>query len=129
MTTTQKIYKDFNNHLNEYIQTNGIQTPLEVKQLAKIFAIQSRNGEYDLTARKRYCTLFLTYCWKNNIEFPFEGLPVSWGHDILDVCFYDPDGGFTGDIDLQKLIKASKKRNVKKIRELCETRHNRRDIV
>jgi hypothetical protein len=128
MTTTQKIYKDFNNHLNEYIQINGIQTPLEVKQLAKIFAIQSRNGEYDLTARKRYCTLFLTYCWKNNIELPFEGLPEGWGDGIY-VCFHDPDSEFTDDIHLQKLIRDANKRQVKKIDELCESMHDRRHTI
>ena len=88
--------------------------------MAKDFSIQSRNGVYDLTAKKRYCSLFLTYCFQNNIEVPFEGLPEGWG-DGMDVCIHDPDSEFTGDIHLQKLIRDSKKRNGKKVREICES--------
>ena len=112
MTTRQGLYNRFIVHLNTYIQTNGPQTPLEVKQVAKDYCIQSRGGVYDLTARTRYCCLFLTYCWQNNIDVPFEGLPAGWG-DGMDVCLYDPDSEFTDDIHLQKLIKAAKKRNDK----------------
>jgi hypothetical protein len=118
MATYKKRQTDFDNHLNQYIQTNGIQTPLQVKQLAKDFAIQSRNGLYDLTARKRYCSLFITYCFKNNIQFPFEGLPEGWTNN--GVCFYDPDSEFTDDIRIQRLIRDANKRIDKIVEELCK---------
>ena len=128
MATYKRRQTDFDNHLNQYIQTNGIQTPLQVKQLAKDFAIQSRNGVYDLTARKRYCSLFITYCFKNNIQFPFEGLPEGWG-DGIHVCWHDPDSEFTDNIHLQKLITTSNKRHIKKIREICQSIQDRRAMI
>ena len=117
MSGYTRIVKDFKSHLEEYITANGPQTPLQVKQLAKDFAIQSRNGVYDLTARKRYCTLFMTYCMQNNIEIPFEGLPAGWGHAGMNICFHDPDSEFTEDERVQKLIRAADNRYLKKLEE------------
>jgi hypothetical protein len=105
----------FKSYLEEYVKENGIQTPLQVKQLAKNLAIQSRNGVYDLTARKRYCSLFISYCWQNNIEIPFEGLPAGWA-DGIHVCWHDPDSEFTDDAHVQKLIGAADKRYLKKLK-------------
>jgi hypothetical protein len=120
MSDYVSIVKKFKPYIEEYIQKNGAQTPLQVKQLAKDYAIQSRNGVYDLTARKRYCTLFMNYCLGNNIEIPFEGLPAGWGHigDAgMNICFHDPDSEFTDDERVQKLIKAADKRFLKKMEE------------
>lgn len=120
MSGYTRIVKDFKSHLEEYITANGPQTPLHVKQLAKDFAIQSRNGVYDLTARKRYCTLFMTYCMQNNIRVPFEGLAAGWGHvgDAgMNICLHDPDSEFTDDERVQRLIRAAEKRYLKKREE------------
>jgi hypothetical protein len=120
MTSRQRLYNVFIDHLTAYIQTHGPQTILEIKQLAKDYSVQSMNGVYDLTARRRYCSLFLTYCFQNNVDVPFEGLPAGWG-DGTDVCIHDPDNEFTDDINLQKLIKAAKNRNDKKIKNICDS--------
>ena len=110
----------FKTFLEEYVTANGAQTPLQVKQLAKNFCIQSRNGVYDLTARKRYCCLFISYCIKNHIDMPFEGLPVGWGTGISRCVFHDPDSEFTDDERVQRLIRAAEKRDDKKLKGFQE---------
>ena len=90
MTTRQRLYDGFIDHLNAYIQTHGPQNILEIKQLAKNYCIQGR-GEYDLTCRKRYFSVFRCYCIvKNNAQFP-EG----W--DTLENTPYDPDNEYVND--------------------------------
>ena len=101
MTTYRKLYDLFVTHLNGYVQANGPQNLLQIKQIAKNYAIQSRDGEYDITARKRYTCLFFTYCFKNNIQQ--EAMPEGWG--IVEVNVYDPDNEFPEDPHIQRLTR------------------------
>jgi hypothetical protein len=104
--TYRKLNDRFNIYLNDYIQTNGVQTTDQVRVIAKNYAIQQRNGEYDLTAKNYYCSLFISYLWKNNIEL--EG----WSRGLN---IYDPDNEFPDDIRLQRLREASDKRRTSSI--------------
>ena len=122
MTTYRKLYDLFVNHLNGYVQANGPQNLLQIKQIAKNYAIQSRNGEYDITARKRYCSLFFTYCFKNNI--PQEAMPEGWG--LGEVIEYDPDNEFPEDVHIQKLIR-NKEKNIRRVVEEMERYVNERE--
>jgi hypothetical protein len=90
-----KLRRKFNIYLNDYIQINGIQTVLQIRQLTKNYAIEAREGRYDLTAKKYYCSLFTGYLLLNNIPFP-EG----WTNDQ-----YDPDNEFINDPNIQRLRK------------------------
>jgi hypothetical protein len=101
MTTYRKLYDLFITHLNGYVQANGPQNLLQIKQIAKDYAIQSRNGEYDITARKRYCSLFYSYCWQNNIQE--EAMPEGWR--LGQVNMYDPDNEFPEDPHIQRLTR------------------------
>ena len=102
MTTYRRRYDSFVTPLNAYVQANGPQNLLQIKQIAKDYAIQSRNGQYDITARKRYCSLFYSYCWQNNI--PQEAMPEGW-RDCELVNHYDPDNEFPEDPHIQRLTR------------------------
>jgi hypothetical protein len=124
MTTYRKLYDLFVTHLNGYVQENGPQNLLQIKQIAKNYAIQSRNGQYDITARKRYCSLFYSYCWQNNI--PQEAMPEGWRECEL-VNHYDPDNEFPEDPHIQRLTRNNEKKNRVMLRELFEYMRNRRE--
>ena len=100
-----KLRDKYNSFLNNYIQTNGIQTTEQIRTLTRNYAIQERGGRYDLTAKKYYCSLFTGYLLLNQIQFP-EG----WENDP-----YDPDNEFTEDTNVQRLKKAWEKRVEKKV--------------
>lgn len=123
MTTYTRLYKEFYTHLNEYIQANGPQNILQVKQIAKNYAIQSRQGRYDVTARKRYCSFFISYCWKNNI--PTAEMPEGW--DIPNVNFYDPDNEFPNDPHVRKLMRNDDKRRLSRMREMEQYMQQRQE--
>lgn len=95
MRAAEKIYKEFYTYLINYIQLNGEQTLLQIKDLAKQYCINSRNGLYDITARKRYFYLFVNYCMKNDIRFP--------GWDFMTTSHYDPDNEFPNDPQVIRL--------------------------
>ena len=116
MTTYTRLYKEFDTHLNEYIQTNGPQNILQVKQIAKNYAIQSREGRYDVIARRRYYSLFMTYHMRNNI--PEEEMPEGWRN--METNIYDPDHEFPNDPHVQKLTRNEEKRSRLRIREFEE---------
>jgi len=78
--------------MNEYIENNGNPSFTEIKQLAKQFAIDSRNGVYDITARKRYVCIFRTYCWRKRDEIE---LPDDFY--LIEESIYDPDNEFPND--------------------------------
>jgi hypothetical protein len=122
MVSTKELYNGFINHLNTYIEQHGVQNILEIKQLAKNYCIQSRNGVYDLTAKNRYCTVFLTYCAKSHIEFP-EG----W--DIMVLNRYDPDNDSPDDQHLIKLKEKDDARRLQRVRQYINYRRERGEIV
>lgn len=122
MTTYRKLYDLFVTHLNGYVQANGPQDLLQIKQIAKNYAIQSRDGEYDITARKRYTCLFFTYCLKNHI--PYEEMPEGW--TLGEVIEYDPDNEFPEDPHIQKLIR-NKEKNIRRMVEEMERFVNERE--
>jgi len=122
MATYRRRYDLFVNHLNGYVQANGPQNLLQIKQIAKNYAIQSRNGEYDITARKRYCSLFYSYCWQNNI--PQEAMPEGWR--LGEVIEYDPDNEFPEDVHIQKSIR-NKEKNIRRVVEELGTIINERE--
>jgi hypothetical protein len=122
MTTYRRRYDLFVTHLNGYVQANGPQNLLQIKQIAKNYAIQSRNGEYDITARKRYTCLFFTYCLKHNI--PYEEMPEGWR--LGEVIEYDPDNEFPEDVHIQKLIR-NKEKNIRRVVEEMERYVNERE--
>jgi hypothetical protein len=95
MRASEKIYKEFITHLTDYIQLNGEQTVPQIKDLAKEYCINSRNGLYDITARKRYYYLFINYLYKNNLQFP--------GWDIMTTSHYDPDNELPNDPQVIRL--------------------------
>jgi len=123
MTTYTRLYKEFDTHLNEYIQANGAQTILQVKQIAKNYAIQSREGRYDVTARKRYCSFFMRYCWNNNIRT--AEMPEGW--TITTVNFYDPDNEFPNDPHVRKLMRNDDKRRILRMREFEDYMRQRQE--
>jgi hypothetical protein len=90
MPTVKRLYNQFIRHLTEYIQLNGDQTLLQIKGLAKQYCIQSRNGVYDITARKRYFYLFMNYLLRNNL-----GVVEGWGGEVNSP--YDPDNELPND--------------------------------
>ena len=93
-----KMYEHFNIYLTNYIEGHGQQTLLQIKDIAKQYAIARRNGEYDLTARRWYSSIFISYCWKNNIV-----VPNGFGSNR-----YDPDNEFPND---PRIIKLTQKYN------------------
>jgi len=95
MRAAEKIYKEFHTYLTNYIQTNGNQTLAQIKELAKNYCIQSRNGAYDIIARKRYYYLFINYLDKNRLQFP--------GWDIYFTSHYDPDNEMPNDPQVIRL--------------------------
>ena len=95
MPSGKRLYKQFITHLTDYIQVNGHPTLPQIKDLAKEYCINSRNGVYDITARKRYYYIFVNYCMKNNLEFP--------GWDIMFTSPYDPDNEFPNDPQVIRL--------------------------
>ena len=103
-----KLRNKYNLYLTQYIQTNGQQTIEQIRTLTRNYAIQERDGRYDLIAKKYYCSLFTGYLLLNNVPFP-EG----WSNDQ-----YDPDNEFTGDINIQILRNKWEKRVEKKSLEL-----------
>jgi hypothetical protein len=113
MTTYDNLCKQFDTHLNEYIQANGPQNILQVKQIAKNYAIQSRQGRYDITARKRYYCLFMTYHMRNNI--PEEEMPEGWRN--METNIYDPDNEFPNDPHIQKLTRNEERRSRLRLRQ------------
>lgn len=103
MTTYRILITGFERYLTEYIQQHGEQTVMQIKELAKQYSITSRNGAYDITARKRYHTIFMTYCMKNNLQEPEE-----W--NIIGHSVYDPDNEFPNDPDVLRLKRMEKQR-------------------
>jgi len=110
MTTRQRLYNRFIDHLNAYIQTHGPQNILEIKQLAKNYCIQGR-GEYDLTCRKRYYYIFMDYCILNN------GAQFPEGWDTLENTPYDPDNEYVNDPRIIKLKKKDEERQNNLLRD------------
>ena len=102
MPSGKILYTQFNTYLTNYIQLNGEQTVLQIKELAKNYCIQSRNGLYDIIARKRYYYLFMNYLHHNNLEFP--------GWDIFFTSPYDPDNEFPND---PQVIRLNRKEDMK----------------
>jgi len=96
MRAAEKIYNQFITHLTDYIQLNGEQTLPQIKDLAKEYCINSRNGFYDITARKRYFYLFMNYLLLNNL-----GVVEGWGGVVNSP--YDPDNEFPNDLQVIKL--------------------------
>jgi hypothetical protein len=109
-----KLRDKYNIYLNEYIIANGTQTVDQIRLLTRDYAIQARQGRYDLTAKKYYCSLFTGYLALNNIVFP-EG----WHNDP-----YDPDNEFTNDPDVQRLRKRWEKRVDAKINVIMNNVQN-----
>lgn len=108
MTTYLILVKRFERFMNEYIEHNGNPQFAQIKQLAKQFAIDSRNGIYDITARKRYVCIFRTYCFRKSdtIELPDDFY-------LIEESMYDPDNEFPND----PAVIRGKRREEKKIRE------------
>lgn len=95
MPSGKILYNQFITHLTDYIELNGEQTLPQIKDLAKEYCINSRNGLYDITARKRYYYLFNNYLYKNNLQFP--------GWDIMFTSHYDPDNELPNDPQVIRL--------------------------
>ena len=95
MPSGKILYNQFITYLTDYIQLNGDQTLPQIKDLAKEYCINSRNGIYDITARKRYFYLFMNYLYKNNLQFP--------GWDIMFTSHYDPDNELLNDRQVIRL--------------------------
>ena len=117
MTSFKKMYETFDTRVKEYIQANGPQNILQIKQIAKNYAIESREGRYDITARKRYYGLFMTYHMRNNT--PEEEMPEGW-RNIIEMNIYDPDNEFPNDPHVRKLTRNEEKRSMLRIRGIQE---------
>ena len=107
-----KFIQGFNAYLRGRIISDQIhdeQLILQVRGLAKTYAIESR-GAYDLTARKRYATIF-------NSWLVFGTDPVLVDHYIIR-NYYDPDSEFTNDPHIQNLVRKNETRINKTIQEL-----------
>ena len=106
MPTYRRLLADFMTNLTEYIQQHGDQTILQIKQLAKQYAIHSRNGVYDITARNRYYVIYTNYWLNTN-----NTLPPEW--DTNTHSAYDPDDEFPNDPHVIRL----KRKEQGKLRE------------
>ena len=110
----QTLIEGFNIYLTEYINEHGVQTILQIKDLAKQYAINRRNGRYDLTTKNYYVGIIVTYCNNNNIE-----KPNGFGDNI-----YDPDNEFPDDPEIQRLTDASEKRSEKRMKDFARELRN-----
>ena len=108
--TYANISKRFDIYMANYIQINGDQPMIQIKQLAKQFAIDSRNGVYDICARKRYECIFRTYSFKYNIQLPDDWL-------ALNHSAYDPDNEFPNNLDV---IRGKRREEKKEYAMICE---------
>jgi hypothetical protein len=123
MTSFEKLYETFDTRVKEYIQANGPQTILQIKQIAKNYAIESREGRYDITARKRYYRLYMSYHFRNNM--PAGQFPEGWG--TAETNIYDPDNEFPNDPHVRKLTRNEEKRSMLRIREFEEYMRQREE--
>lgn len=100
--TFLKLYKAFDKYLTKYISINGCQSLSDVKRIAKQYAIESRGGNYDLTARNRYFYIFVNFCYRNDQEL------LDW--DLIYTSHYDPDNEYADDPRIIKLKQREQKR-------------------
>jgi len=99
MPTYLKLKKDFNIYLEEYKKQNGDQTILQIRQIAKQYAIDISDGIYSIIARKRYTSIFNSYIALNNLDMNY-----------FITNKYDPDSEFTNDPDVLRLVNNARKR-------------------
>ena len=103
--TSMAKYKEFEKYLEQYEAVHGVQDVNGIRILARTFA-----GRYSPLDNKAvqplYSCLFMTACNKRNIPIP---------DDFNENNFYDPDGLYPDDTDIQRKMR----RNELKIQRFC----------
>jgi hypothetical protein len=115
MSISQKTWKEFQDYIKEYEQTNGIQDIEGIRRLARIFAI-SKSPQDHKNAQPIYYQLFASICYLRNTNPDVNPLPADFNFDN----HYDPDGLYPDDKDIEKKLKAFNKRVNKATLELIK---------
>jgi hypothetical protein len=100
---SQKTWKEFQEYIKQYEDSNGTQDTSGLRRLARIFAA-TKSPLDDKKAQPIYYRLFLSIFYLKNPE-NFE-LPADFNRDN----HYDPDGLYPDDEDIKKKLKAFNKR-------------------
>jgi hypothetical protein len=116
MSISQKTWKEFQDYIKEYEQTNGIQDIEGIRRLARIFAI-SKSPEDHKNAQPIYYQLFVSICHLRNTNPDVDPLPANFNFDN----HYDPDGLYPDDKDIQNKLKRDNLSIMKHVLELIQT--------
>ena len=100
-------YNAFDNHVKEYEALHGVQDVNGIRALARAFA-----GTYlpldHKASQSLYGCLFMTICYKRTIPIPA---------DFNEDNFYDPDGLYPDDKDIQKKLRREEVQHQKRLLE------------
>jgi hypothetical protein len=105
MSVSQKTWKEFQEYIKEYEQTNGIQDIEGIRRLARMFAV-FKSPDNNKKAQPIYYRLFVSICHRRNTDPDVNPLPANFNDDNP----YDPDGLYPDDKDIEKKLKASNRR-------------------
>ena len=115
MSVSQKTWKEFQEYIKEYEQTNGIQDIEGIRRLARMFAV-FKSPDNHKKAQPIYHILFVSICHRRNTDPDVNPLPADFNDDNP----YDPDGLYPDDKDIEKKLKASNRRVNKASLELIK---------
>jgi hypothetical protein len=76
----------------------GAQGIDDIRRLAKEFSLARRNNVNDLICRKYYSCIYITYCFRNNIDGPEDFLRNP----------HDPDSELSDDPVTKRAIKRNR---------------------
>jgi hypothetical protein len=97
---SQKVWKEFQDYIKQYEQTNGVQDIESIRRLARGFAGTKSPNDVK-KAEPIYYTLFMSICYLRNTDPNVDPLPDDFNYDN----HYDPDGLYPGDKDIEKKLK------------------------
>jgi len=118
---SQKTWKEFQEYIKQYEETNGVQTMDGLRRLARIFAA-TKSPLDDKKAQPIYYRLFLSIFYLRN-DLNVNELPADFNRDN----HYDPDGLYPDDNDIKKKLKAFNKRIEKGALEHLRTINDRQN--
>lgn len=117
---SQKSWKEFQEYIKQYEQTNGIQDIEGIRRVARMFAV-SKSPDDHKKAQPIYHALFISICYLRNTDPDVDPLPADFNFDN----HYDPDGLYPDDKDIEKKLKAFNKRVNKASLELIKYNNER----
>ena len=116
---SQKSWKEFQEYIKQYEQTNGIQDIEGIRRLARMFAV-SKSPDDHKKAQPIYHALFISICYLRNTDPDVDPLPADFNFDN----HYDPDGLYPGDKDIEKNLKRFNKSVDKSVLALINQRRD-----